>query len=326
MKWYLKVLKHYADFSGRASRKEYWMFALFNFLALLLFAGIDIVAWNITGDDTSTLFLFTASYLFAVQIPSLAVSIRRLHDVGKSGWWYLIGLIPIIGVIWLLILFVQKGDTETNKYGELSSLYENYTDRRKQGSAAFALMIYAIVAIISQVRYQFLIYELWGELSYIQMAYSITDVIAFTAGIMLLPKMVDKCTIKPFAFLLFIFTLLHLIASIYGYIQGFSNINKDTSNTYVLTTVINICAEIVYIPLFILSIALLAKWETRKIAIFLTVFAILNIFLYYVLQFINMQSIYVTISTLKEIFHDHYYFIRPISLLVFSVFWLSRSK
>jgi uncharacterized membrane protein YhaH (DUF805 family) len=86
MKWYLKVLNNYATFSGRARRSEFW------FLYLI--------------------------YVLAVFIPGLAVAVRRLHDVGKSGWMYFVVLIPIIGAIWLLVLFFTDSQVGSNKWGE----------------------------------------------------------------------------------------------------------------------------------------------------------------------------------------------------------------
>lgn len=115
MKWYLQVLKKYADFTGRARRKEYWMFTLFNLIFLIVAAILD----NILGTtpEGSPYGLFYILYALAMLIPSLAVAVRRLHDVGKSGWMYLIFLIPIIGGIWLLVLFVTDGNKEENQYG-----------------------------------------------------------------------------------------------------------------------------------------------------------------------------------------------------------------
>jgi len=114
MNWYLQVLKKYAVFSGRARRKEYWMFSLFN----ILFAGAAIVIDNLL--DLTVLRLpygvFYFVYAFAIFIPSLAVSVRRLHDVGKSGWMLFISLIPLVGGIWLLVLLVTDSEGE-NKYG-----------------------------------------------------------------------------------------------------------------------------------------------------------------------------------------------------------------
>lgn len=109
MNWYLKVLRKYADFGGRARRKEYWMFVLFN----LIFAVVAAILDSMLGSSM----LIYGLYGLAMLIPSLAVTVRRLHDIGKSGWMFLIILIPIIGFIWLLILLIKDGDHAENQYG-----------------------------------------------------------------------------------------------------------------------------------------------------------------------------------------------------------------
>ncbi|HKJ43372.1 MAG TPA: DUF805 domain-containing protein [Sunxiuqinia sp.] len=115
MNWYLKVLKQYADFSGRARRKEYWMFVLFN----ILFAIVALILDNLLGLTVGKLpyGVFYFLYSLVVLIPGLAVSVRRLHDIGKSGWMILISLIPIVGGIWLLILLVSDSKPGENEYG-----------------------------------------------------------------------------------------------------------------------------------------------------------------------------------------------------------------
>lgn len=125
MKWYLKVLRQYADFSGRARRTEYWMFTLFNVIFTCIAMGIDNVlgiTFSFAGaDGTSVPFFYGYVYVLyalAMLVPSLAVSVRRLHDVGKSGWMLLIALIPIIGGIWLLVLMCTDSQQGTNKWGE----------------------------------------------------------------------------------------------------------------------------------------------------------------------------------------------------------------
>ena len=115
MNWYLKVLKQYADFTGRARRKEYWMFALFN----LIFAFIAMAIDNVLG---STFEGIPYGYVYmlyglALFLPSLGVAVRRLHDIGKSGWWLLISIVPIIGGIWLLVLLVTDSKDGSNKWG-----------------------------------------------------------------------------------------------------------------------------------------------------------------------------------------------------------------
>jgi uncharacterized membrane protein YhaH (DUF805 family)/Flp pilus assembly protein TadD len=115
MNWYLQVLKKYAEFSGRARRKEYWMFTLFNIIFLIIANILD----NILGTAIEDMGygLFYILYTLAILIPGLAVSVRRLHDVGKSGWMILISLIPIIGLIWLFVLLVTDSNPGENKYG-----------------------------------------------------------------------------------------------------------------------------------------------------------------------------------------------------------------
>ncbi|WP_405604870.1 DUF805 domain-containing protein [Polaribacter sp. Asnod1-A03] len=113
MNWYLKVLKeHYADFSGRARRKEYWMFVLIN---ALITWGLQITIFLLNID---TLFVLLLLYYLAIFIPSLSVTVRRLHDVSKSGWYILISMIPLIGQIWLLVLLCTDSENGTNKWGE----------------------------------------------------------------------------------------------------------------------------------------------------------------------------------------------------------------
>ena len=91
--WYIQVLKNYAVFSGRARRREYWMFFLFNLIIAII---LGIIEGVIFFDPESSRSILGTLYGLAILIPSLAVGVRRLHDTGRSGWWMLIGLIPII--------------------------------------------------------------------------------------------------------------------------------------------------------------------------------------------------------------------------------------
>ena len=119
MNWYLKVLKQYTDFKGRARRKEFWMFTLFHVIFAILAIIIDNIlglSFEIQGQSVGYGWLYLLYVLFAL-IPGLAVQVRRLHDVGKSGWFLLISLIPIIGGIWLLVLFVTDSEAGANKWG-----------------------------------------------------------------------------------------------------------------------------------------------------------------------------------------------------------------
>jgi uncharacterized membrane protein YhaH (DUF805 family) len=112
MSWYLKVLQNYVTFSGRARRKEYWMFALIN---IIISFALSMLA---RGTESTALLYVSYAYTLAVLLPHLAVGVRRLHDTGRSGWWLLIALIPIIGAIWLIVLLAGAGNSGTNEYGD----------------------------------------------------------------------------------------------------------------------------------------------------------------------------------------------------------------
>jgi uncharacterized membrane protein YhaH (DUF805 family) len=116
MSWYLKVLKNYAVFSGRARRQEYWMFVLFN---VLISVGLNVIdrAAGLTYGPHNAHGILHSIYSLAVLLPSLAVSVRRLHDIGKSGWSLLVALIPCIGAFILLYWHVQDGEAGDNAYG-----------------------------------------------------------------------------------------------------------------------------------------------------------------------------------------------------------------
>lgn len=109
------VIKNYASFKGRARRKEYWMFTLFT----ALFGIVAMILDSVLGSNIEPLpygFIYFI-YILATFLPALGVFVRRLHDLGKSGWWFLIGLVPIIGSIWLLVLLCTNGQAGENKYG-----------------------------------------------------------------------------------------------------------------------------------------------------------------------------------------------------------------
>jgi len=114
--YYLTVLKKYAVFSGRASRREYWMFILFNIVFLIVATIIDNVLGTVIVRG-SYYGWFYYSYSLIVLVPSLAVTVRRLHDTGKSGGMCFIALIPLVGYIVLLVLMATEGTPGMNKYG-----------------------------------------------------------------------------------------------------------------------------------------------------------------------------------------------------------------
>jgi uncharacterized membrane protein YhaH (DUF805 family) len=108
------VLTQYATFSGRARRSEYWWFALASFLASIVTSIIDAVIGSDLGAGTGVISLLLS---LALIIPSLAVGVRRLHDTGRSGWWLLIALVPLVGFIVLIVFFCQDSQPGPNQYG-----------------------------------------------------------------------------------------------------------------------------------------------------------------------------------------------------------------
>ena len=117
MHWYIDVLKKYTVFSGRARRKEFWMFFLFSVVILMIFAVIDEfmgLKFEMGGDSYGFL---SSLYYLGVAIPYLAVIVRRLHDTDRSGWWILISLIPLIGGIILLVFLILEGTKDDNRFG-----------------------------------------------------------------------------------------------------------------------------------------------------------------------------------------------------------------
>ena len=121
MEWYLKVMnENFSNFSGRARRKEYWMFTLIYMIVIIIAMVLD----GALGLGFDMGYGVTAPYgwIYSIValvhlIPALGVYVRRLHDVGKSGWFMLISLVPIIGGIWLLVLLCTDGDSSENAYG-----------------------------------------------------------------------------------------------------------------------------------------------------------------------------------------------------------------
>ncbi len=114
MESYFLPWKKYAVFSGRATREEHWMFVLGNIIIVLVLAVIEGIAGIAPETEESVLGLL---YGLAILIPSYAVTVRRLHDTGRSGWWCLIALIPIIGSIIFFVWTVQDSHPGENKYG-----------------------------------------------------------------------------------------------------------------------------------------------------------------------------------------------------------------
>lgn len=125
MFWFLKALQKYADFEGRARRKEYWFFQLFKNLIIFAFLFIVSLFGTVGEDAESLLLLIGFGYYLFMYLPSLAVTVRRLNDTGRSGWWYLIILVPFLGWIILLIFLLADSQPGENEYGPNPKEVEN---------------------------------------------------------------------------------------------------------------------------------------------------------------------------------------------------------
>jgi uncharacterized membrane protein YhaH (DUF805 family) len=110
--WYTDVLRRYTDFDGRSDRPEFWWFGLINLIVSLVLWAIGIAAFGFQGGQ-----LVAVLYGLVTLLPALGVEIRRLHDTNRSGWWILIGLIPIIGGITLIVFFASAGTQGSNGFG-----------------------------------------------------------------------------------------------------------------------------------------------------------------------------------------------------------------
>lgn len=121
MNWYILALKNYINFSGRAPRRGYWYFILFNVLIGIVLGFVDVMTGNFIQETGQG--VLGAIYSLAVLIPSIAVAVRRLHDTNRAGWWLLLLFIPVIGWITIFIFMVLRSDPQSNKYGKpLSSI------------------------------------------------------------------------------------------------------------------------------------------------------------------------------------------------------------
>lgn len=128
MDWYKRVWQNYAQFSGRAQRAEYWWFTGINIIVIvilrliaisLIMAGRQPMTGTVTTSTTLGLLVSFILLVFAlaILIPSIAVTVRRLHDIGKSGWWYLLMLIPFIGALIIFIMTLLDSEPSENEYG-----------------------------------------------------------------------------------------------------------------------------------------------------------------------------------------------------------------
>ncbi len=118
MEYFMKAMQEYATFTGRATRREYWMFVLFQIIFSLMLYALTIVG---AVSESQTLMIIGSVllgiYILATFIPSLAAAVRRLHDTGRSGWFYFIAFVPVVGGIILIVFLASEGQHGPNKWG-----------------------------------------------------------------------------------------------------------------------------------------------------------------------------------------------------------------
>ena len=118
MEYFVDALRRYADFHGRARRKEYWMFILIYMIFYILLAVVDGLLGSIW---------LTSLYSLALLIPGISIAARRLHDTGRSGWWQLLVLIPLLGAIVLIVFLVQDSEEGENQFGQSPKYLQNHS-------------------------------------------------------------------------------------------------------------------------------------------------------------------------------------------------------
>jgi uncharacterized membrane protein YhaH (DUF805 family) len=153
MNWYIDVLKKYAVFSGRACRKEYWFFVLFNFIIGLILGLLTLipVAGNIAG-------ILSFAYYLGIIIPAIAVTIRRLHDIGRSGLSLFFIFIPLVGIIMLIVFMAKDGTSGENKYGQnIKSVEINDSTEKteKKTGKRWIIPLIIILALFIMVIYYY---------------------------------------------------------------------------------------------------------------------------------------------------------------------------
>jgi uncharacterized membrane protein YhaH (DUF805 family) len=116
MSWFILAWQRATDFSGRSRRKEYWYFQLFNAM-IVVFLALLAIAFSDQGKPAMIPFYPMFTYCLVLSVPALAVTVRRLHDIGKSGWWYFISFVPIIGGIVLFVFTLLDSEPYANQWG-----------------------------------------------------------------------------------------------------------------------------------------------------------------------------------------------------------------
>ncbi|MDR0661516.1 MAG: DUF805 domain-containing protein [Prevotellaceae bacterium] len=257
MSWYLKVFKLYADFTGRARRKEYWMFILFNFIALVVVSLLDFLI--ISTVEYVPYGSLSILYAFSVMIPNLAVFVRRLHDTTHSAWWYFIAFVPLVGWIWLLVLLVSDSTPGINQFGVNPKEIKEYHQKDRTKSAALSLIIASsiwLAVIISNI----IIMWVNGSFHFrtttgiiLQNLNHLIPVALLITGISLLSK---NCKKQAAAYILIIAALVSLVLRI---IIAIADTIFRGTLVFDISSLLEILFIIIPLALLILGLSMLRK-------------------------------------------------------------------
>ena len=245
MKQYIKVLRQYADFKGRASREEFWMFILFNMLVTFAVAATGTILSVLTG-NAGVIYL-PCLYLFAVLIPGWAVLIRRLHDTGRSAWFLLVSLIPLFGAIWLLIVLIQKSEEDDNRYGK-NPLTAPYTRYHRIRSAAVALIIASVFWLLQSV----LLFIFWHDTSELIFPMLISTGLIITGAILFSKRMFAM----PVALAIILVSVVWLTWDVYFMLGVFT----DLSTSFNFTLIIYLLTVLIPVALLLTGLYIILKY------------------------------------------------------------------
>ena len=311
MKWFIKVLNQYADFKGRASREEFWMFFLINVLVTLAIGVIGSGILMLSGK--SGVAYLSVAYSMAVWIPGWAVTVRRLHDTGRSAWFLLAMLIPVIGGIWLLIMLSSKGNPDENHYGmnPLSTKQIRYSRSR---SVSVALMLASVCWFLIQIIVLFMQYKTVDNLSFLTLFLPVGLIIT---GFILFSKRIFYKDVAWSFLLLSVVWLIRDILMIW-------NLSSDLALSFNLFLVIKMMNILVPVGLLLSGLYILLKRTDRTVpACFLFVGScvwILTIIL------IIIQSSNITdVSMISMLILDMMVITTPVSLMVLARTLLSKN-
>ncbi|MDR0698951.1 MAG: DUF805 domain-containing protein [Tannerella sp.] len=260
MEWYLKVLRQYADFEGRARRTEYWMFVLFNVIVSFLISFVATIIMVITK-HVSIVFL-SCLYMFAMILPSLAVTVRRLHDTGRSAWVLFLNLIPFFGSICLFIFLILDGTPGRNNYGDSPKKAGYHTGFDRNKSVAVALIVSSFVWILSQLSASIIF-----NVHIVYILYCLVPIGLIAVGFLLLQEKKFTCNV---AYALIITSVIWFIIEFYTFSIGYSNIFVMISRIQTL---------IIPAALMTLGISVLEKKDGGKVV---AIMLIISFFLWFI--------------------------------------------